>query len=144
MDEVVLDTTKEDGTVVQERVHVNKPSLGLYSRSIVAVSDEIAQLSRVVRLSLDYNAFSEIPRAVLTMTQLTYLNVRRSLPTRVSLTRVGADERQPPGRDSARDLPPECADADLGERAAGRLAKADVFASSTETRSPSCRASSAR
>ncbi len=72
-------------------------------RQLVAVSDNIAQLTRVttvwVRLfvvscrcfdllqQLYRNAFTEIPAGVLVMTQLTNLNVSRHPPIRSLLTR---------------------------------------------------------
>ncbi len=66
----------------------------LYDRQLVFVSDNIAQLTRVTQLwvrlflfscrcfdtslhQLYRNAFTEIPAGVLTMTQLTWLDVSR-------------------------------------------------------------------
>lgn len=59
-------------------------------------------------LQLHHNAFTQIPPAVLTMTKLTYLNVRPPLLPSASLTSFSlpAAQRQPIGIDSARAVPP--------------------------------------
>ncbi len=85
--------------------------LWLDDRQLVAVSDEIAQCTRVFKLTvrsrsciaaaahhrsqLRHNAFAEVPRGVLAMSHLRFLNVRPlpSALTVAGLTR-GAAEQQ--------------------------------------------------
>jgi hypothetical protein len=51
----------------------------LIDRLAVAVSDNVAQLTRVNHLELNGNVFSQVPACVLTMHRLEYLNMTRNV-----------------------------------------------------------------
>lgn len=67
--------TQRDGCVVRHKITPGEFAVILYDRDIVAVSDNIAQLTRVRKLELDSNALPLIPPGVFGMCRLTYLNV---------------------------------------------------------------------
>jgi Leucine-rich repeat (LRR) protein len=73
---VVIELTDHRGRVKQERFMLSMTTLLLTRRFLVAVSADIAQLTRVANLCLNYNCFEDVPAILLQMTQLRNLDVR--------------------------------------------------------------------
>lgn len=112
------------------------------NQQLVAVSDNVAQLTRVAELTLWRNAFTEFPAGVLLMTQLTYLSLSHnhlvSVPREVgrltslrklyvraivacfSLTDSQAAVQESTRHCAARDWPAVGADRVVGEKETGR------------------------
>ena len=81
--QICFQVTLSNGVVVPQRAHVRKLDLSLLNMTLVHVSDEVAQLTRVVSLALSFNRLAELPTGVLGMTRLTNLNLFRNRLTSV-------------------------------------------------------------
>lgn len=88
-DTILLELTNADGTVERARVSRDATSQSsrfpsptpvpkLFSRQLVDLSDNIAELPRMTSLLLHNNSFAKIPAGILAMSQLNTLNVRSS------------------------------------------------------------------
>ena len=73
--ELDLELTSESGSIAHESVLADDADeLSLKERRLVAVSDNVALMTRVKRLTLYGNAFTTVPPCMMAMTQLVVLN----------------------------------------------------------------------
>lgn len=84
---VELTLTSDDGTVELMRVPLEATLLRLDTRQLLAVSDNVAQLSNTSVLQLFNNSFTALPACVLPLTRLSSLDASncclRSVPPEI-------------------------------------------------------------